>query len=298
MKQRKSVARFAAATLILGSALAAAAGPALAGENSTRLSVAYYLSTGDYGLNSDTDIDYVPISLDYYQGPWSFNLTVPYIRISGFGTVTMGPGGPIQVSHTPGGGMFGVAGAGFSPMGNSGAITTTTTTTTTTTLTKVTESGIGDITAAVGYSFLPAAADGLLIEVNGQVKFPTADENKGLGTGEFDYSAQVDLSKLFGALTPFVTAGYTITGDSDRIDYNNVFYSSIGVAYSLTDAVSIKASYDYRRKATDNADDAEEASIFLSWRMNDTWSATFSGSTGFTDASPDWSGGLEVAMSL
>ncbi len=297
MKQRKSVARFAAATLILGSALAAAAGPALAGENSTRLSVAYYLSSGDYGLSTNTDTEYVPISLDYYRGPWSFNLTVPYVRISGFGTVTMGPSGPIQVSHTPGGGMFGVYGAGFSPMGNSGA-TTTTTTTTTTTLTKVTESGLGDITAAVGYSFLPAAADGLLIEVNGRVKFPTADENKGLGTGEFDYSAQVDLSKPFGALTPFVTAGYTITGDSDRINYNNVFYSSIGASYSLTDAVSVKASYDYRQKATDDADNAEEASVSLSWLMNDTWSATVSGSTGFTNASPDWSGGLEVAMSF
>ncbi len=296
MKQRKSVARFAAATLILGSALAAAAGPALAGENSTRLSVAYYLSSGDYGLDTNTDTKYVPVSLDYYHGPWSFNLTVPYVRISGFGTVTMGPSGPIQVSHTPGGGMFGVAGAGFSPMGSRG--TTAATTTTTTTLTKVTESGIGDVSAAVGYSFLPIAADGLIIEVNGRVKFPTADEKKGLGTGESDYSAQVYLSKPFGALTPFVTAGYTITGDSDRIDYNNVFYSSIGAAYSLTDAVSVKASYDYRQKATDDADDAEEASIFLSWRMNDTWSATFSGSTGFTDASPDWSGGLEVAMSL
>lgn len=282
MKQRKSMTRLAAATLILGSALAAAAGPARAGENSTRLSVAYYLSSGAYGLNTNTDTEYIPISLDYYRGHWSFNLTVPYVRISGFGTVTMGPSGPIQVSHTPGGGMFGVYGA----------------TTTTTTLTKVTESGIGDVTAAVGYSFLPAAADGLLIEVNGRVKFPTADEKKGLGTGEFDYSAQVNLSKPFGALTPFVTAGYTITGDSDRIDYNNVFYSSIGAAYSLTDAVSVKASYDYRQKATDDADNAEEASISLSWLMNDTWSATVSGSTGFTNASPDWSGGLEVAMSL
>ncbi len=282
MKQRKSVTRLAAAALILGSALAAAAGPALAGENSTRLSVAYYLSSGDYGLNTNTDTEYVPVSLDYYRGPWSFNLTVPYVRISGFGTVTMGPSGPIQVSHNPGRGMFGVSSAGFS----------------TTTLTKVTESGIGDVTAAVGYSFLPAAADGLLIEVNGRVKFPTADEKKGLGTGEFDYSTQVDLSKPFGALTPFVTAGYTITGDSDRIDYNNVFYSSVGAAYSLTDAVNLKASYDYRQKATDDADNAEEASVSLSWRMNDTWSATVSGSTGFTNASPDWSGGLEVAMSL
>ncbi len=282
MKQRKSVTRLAAAALILGSALAAAAGPALAGENSTRLSVAYYLSSGDYGLNTNTDTEYVPVSLDYYRGPWSFNLTVPYVRISGFGTVTMGPSGPIQVSHNPGRGMFGVSSAGFS----------------TTTLTKVTESGIGDVTAAVGYSFLPAAADGLLIEVNGRVKFPTADEKKGLGTGEFDYSTQVDLSKPFGALTPFVTAGYTITGDSDRIDYNNVFYSSVGAAYSLTDAVNLKASYDYRQKATDDADNAEEASVSLSWRMNDTWSATVSGSTGFTNASPNWSGGLEVAMSL
>ncbi len=290
MKQRKSVTRLATAALILASALAAAAGSALAGENSTRLSVAYYLSSGDYGLNTNTDTEYVPVSLDYYRGPWSFNLTVPYVRISGFGTVTMGPDGPINVSHTPGGGMFGVPGAGFSPLGA--------TTTTTTPLTKVTESGIGDVTAAVGYSFLPAAADGLLIEVNGRVKFPTADEKKGLGTGEFDYSTQVDLSKPFGALTPFVTAGYTITGDSDRINYNNVFYSSIGAAYSLTDAVNIKASYDYRQKATDDTDNAEEASVSLSWRMNDTWSATVSGSTGFTNASPDWSGGLEVAMSL
>ena len=41
-------------------------------------------------------------------------------------------------------------------------------------------------------------ANPLLIDLTGKVKFGTADENKGLGTGENDYAVQADWgSKLF-----------------------------------------------------------------------------------------------------
>jgi len=36
-------------------------------------------------------------------------------------------------------------------------------------------------------------AEGLNVDLTGGSRFPTANQNKGLGTGETDYYAQVDL---------------------------------------------------------------------------------------------------------
>src|SRR5690242_20878890 len=42
------------------------------------------------------------------------------------------------------------------------------------------------------------------------VKFPTAEKSKGLGTGEFDYSAQVDVRGLVKSVIWFGTVGYYV----------------------------------------------------------------------------------------
>jgi hypothetical protein len=46
-----------------------------------------------------------------------------------------------------------------------------------------------------------------------KIKFPTADPDKGLGTGEYDETIGVDLSKqLIGPLFGYVTVAYTFVG--------------------------------------------------------------------------------------
>ena len=61
-------------------------------------------------------------------------------------------------------------------------------------------SGIGDVNLAATYS-LPVS-DTTYFDITGKVKLPTADEAKFLGTGTTDFTAQGELSQVFGNVTP------------------------------------------------------------------------------------------------
>src|SRR3546814_6362082 len=52
------------------------------------------------------------------------------------------------------------------------------------------------------------------LDLTGKVKFGTADEDEGLGTGQEDYSGLLDAYQQFGEWTVFGGVGYTTFGDS------------------------------------------------------------------------------------
>src|SRR6058998_20005 len=73
-------------------------------------------------------------------------------------------------------------------------------------------------------------------------KFPTADENRGLGTGEFDDTLGVDVSKrLIDALFGYLTLSYTFIGDPPGADFRNSFGWSVGAAYAVLQPLSVFA---------------------------------------------------------
>jgi hypothetical protein len=90
------------------------------------------------------------------------------------------------------------------------------------------------------------------------VKFPTADEDKGLGTGEFDYIGQLDLAKTFGRFTPLATVGYKVKTDAPGLELDNVWFASGGTAYQFDDIWSGGLTLDYQEASTDSAEDALE----------------------------------------
>ncbi len=130
-------------------------------------------SKGDYGSATDTEIWYIPVTGNYEKGPWRFRVTVPYITIEGPGGVVGGTEGGLVVS------------------GGGGVVTK--------------ESGLGDVVAAASYTINPSNVYIPFIELTGKIKFPTADEDDGLGTGEHDYTIQADLYQSLGKISPFMT---------------------------------------------------------------------------------------------
>jgi len=241
-------------------------------ESDFKLSTGYDYSSGKYGQAVTTEIETLAITMNYLRGPWSLKLTAPAIRVTGNGTVIPGANGPTS---------FNSFSDGFFGGGSGGGASTTQT---------VTSSGLGDLTASVGYAYFPAS--GNFYEVTARVKFGTADVDKGLGTGENDYTLQFDAVFSNDVVSPFFTLGYAITGDSSLYTYKNVPYAALGLMFKTGASSSFGVGYDYRQATVDGSDDLQQANVFFNWSSSRQWSTTLSALAGFTDSSPDYGVGL------
>jgi len=229
------------------------------------LSVGTDFTSGTYGGDVDIEDIYVPLTATADYGRIAFRLTVPYLSV-----------------RAPEGTIFD---SGGEPLPGSGALST--------------ESGLGDIIGSVTvYDVVTSQRLGLAMDLTGQVKFGTADEDNGLGTGESDYTVQADFFKFGNRLTLLGSVGYKFRGDPTGIDLDNVLMASAGGTYKLTPDVSSGLIFDYRESAISGSDSIQELTGFLSRHISDDWRLQVYALTGFTDSSPDWGGGVKIKRIL
>lgn len=229
------------------------------------LATGFDYTSGKYGGTEKTQILYVPFIAKYETGPWALKLTVPYIRITGPGNVV---GAGADRVTLPGG----AAG-------------------------RRTESGLGDVVASAFYGVLTERSASFGLDLGAKVKLGTADETKGLGTGQNDFSLQADAYKPIGQLTLFGSLGHRWYGDPPGIDLRNVFYWSVGGSYRLSGEASAGLAYDYRPAITAGGGEISELTAFVTRRMTREWKLQPYFVLGFGRASPDWGGGAQLAYS-
>ncbi len=236
------------------------------GDGKWRVGTGFDYSTGDYGDSVDTDIMYVPFNLSYHHDQWVAKLSVPWIQIKGPGSVIGAGDGGVVI----GGGEDEVN----------------------------TESGLGDIWASLSYSLQSFPTEWGYLDLIGKVKFPTADEDRGLGTGEMDYTLQVDYFKSLGKFSPMATLAYKIKGDPDDYEIDNVFYLSVGADYRYNKEINFGATLDFQEASSSQSDDALELFAYLGYRFSDSFLVTGYGYTGFTNGSPDIGGGAQLRFTF
>ncbi len=265
---------------LIGAAVLAAS-PVVASAEDGQFSVGAGIdySSGDYGTSSTTDILSIPVFGKYETGPWAFKLTVPYTQITSEGNVLPGIGRVNAVRGKKAKGA-GAAGAGS----------------TATTLPRETESGLGDIVAAATYNVFARGAT--VIDLTGKIKFGTADADKGLGTGQNDYSVQVDGYQTYGRFTALATLGYSVLGSSDAIQLDNVFYASVGGAYKFTDLTSGGLTFDFRQAPSATSGERRELTAYVAHKLSGAWKAQAYVLKGFADGSPDYGVGATVTRSF
>lgn len=252
-----------------------------ADDSTVKVGAGIDYTTGKYGTSTTTDITQVPVTFGYDIDRWSFKLAVPYIHVSGADDVIPGVG-PVKNTNPKGRGH----GKGNSQGG------------TPATETAGSASGLGDVTAAASYEAYTNSAAQFGIDLTGKIKFGTADENKGLGTGKNDYSVGVDTYKGFGAWTVFGGVSYTWLGSSQYIRLNDVFGANVGASYKLDSHSSFGAYYDYREKASDTSFARNELTGYYAYKFAGGWKAQAYVTKGFTDGSPDWGVGATVVYSF
>jgi hypothetical protein len=241
-------------------------------------------SSGKYGTDTTTDIWSVPVTAAYQSDRWTFKLTVPYINISGAGNVIPG------VGKVKNGNPHGRGNGHGNGNGNGGTTPSTTT--------SGSASGLGDITASAGYELFGSADRTFGLDLTGKVKFGTADENKGLGTGKNDYGLSLDTYKVSGAWTAFGGVGWMKYGSSQYIKLKNGFNANIGADYKLSTSDSIGAYYYYRERIADGGAPQSELTGYWNHKFNDNLRVQAYVLGGFANGSPDYGVGASLKYSF
>ncbi len=257
-------------------ALLGAGAPALAAEQGTLgLGTGIHYSEGNYGTSQTTSIWSIPITARYDIGRWTFKGSLPWLEVEGPATVIPGVG---AVNNTNPRGR-----------GRNGGTTTTT---------SGTASGIGDLVLSGTYTALYDRASQLGLDVTGKVKVPTADEDKGLGTGETDYAAIVEGYKTIDRLTLLAGIGRHFLGSSNFIELKDVWSYSLGASYRIDERDSAGLSFDARQRVSPSAFPQREVTGFWSRKFGNDWKGQAYVLKGFADGSPDWGAGLSAVRSF
>lgn len=235
-------------------------------------------SSGKYGTDTTTDIWSVPVTAAYQTDRWTFKLAVPYIDVSGAGNVIPGVG---KVNNGNPKGRGRGKGGGSTPPAPG-------------TTTSGSASGLGDVTASAGYELFGSADRTFGLDLTGKVKFGTADENKGLGTGKNDYGLALDTYKVSGAWTAFGGVGWMKYGSSQYIQLKNGFNANIGADYKLSAGDNIGAYYYYRERIADTGASQSELTGYWNHKFNDSLRVQAYALAGLADGSPDYGVGASL----
>ncbi len=237
---------------------------------STSVITGFDYSTGRYGDADSTTMMWIPVTVKYRSLPWTAKVTLPWISITGPESVTAGSGAPIADSSIDNSG--------------DGSIQT--------------DSGMGDVTASLGYALDTLWSDrpSTFVDLTAKVKLPTADEKARLGTGKTDYQLLLDIAHTTGSLTPFVTLGYKWMGDTAEVRYNDVASLSLGADKKLRESLGTGLIYQYVEAVTHKAEPRRELMAYLNWKASHRLSLNFYGVAGFSDSSPDQSIGLQLVF--
>ncbi|MDA8429905.1 MAG: transporter [Geobacteraceae bacterium] len=249
------------------------------------VSQGFEFSSGKYGTGTRTDTIFAPFTI--MASPTErlgLSLEIPLVYQSNGNVVSSLGRGGMQGSNSTmqsSAKVIGMSGSG-SGMSSSSAGT------------NQSEGGLGDITLRLGYVLVPEKESMPQIRPMAFVKFPTADKNKSLGTGEFDEGLSVEVSKWFGNWNPFTEVGYTIQGRSAQLALKNYVTYNAGAGYQVTERFRPILFIKGSSPPADGTSSLLEVRLKLDYQVTNHTGIDAYISKGVTTNSPDYGTGLSV----
>lgn len=152
------------------------------------------------------------------------------------------------------------------------------------------EEGIGDVNLVVKYLLYEESDESLAFTVKGVVKLDNGDEDKGLGSGDKDYSLFAVASKTIGDITLHGMFGYTWVGDKKDENLRNITLYGAALDYALTEPFHLLAEINGNRHPDRMEDeDPRNALAGISYKVSDKLTLDAAYRWGLTDAYPEWS---------
>jgi hypothetical protein len=243
---------------------------ACAAQGGGSVAVGGFYINGDYGAETDTTMHYMPLTVAYRHQGLKLSATTSYLSIDGQPGFTQGA----------------VDGNGALPASGKA-------------------SGMGDSLLKAAYDF-SLHSRYLLLRPQLKIKIPTADEDKGLGTGASDYTVQVDAFYFVKGWWPYVSAGYRWRGDGSytldngqgkskySTDLENGSVLGAGFYKPLTASSSLTVNYEHRAASLRHLPATEELLATYQYQFDTHWISSFSAGMGFTSRSADKIFGLQL----
>jgi hypothetical protein len=225
-------------------------------------------SDGNYGTSINTDVLLGLSSLSLSDDDFKFTASIPYMRISGRGLVVFdASGNPIVINRR-------------------------------TNLPPSERTGWGDLTLSASYTVPSMILGGYEARLTGIAKVPTSPARQRLGTGEADFGMSLDVSRHFGAWTPFVTAGYMYRGEPLGFTIYDTTSVSAGTSLELRSDLVATASYDFDSADSPLVPAGHSLSASLSWIHDSHLTLTGYTTVGLSAGSPDVGAGLLLSYGL
>lgn len=243
---------------------------------SWQVGVSGYYTTGKYGTDVRTNTLYVPANMRRLFDNGDITLVIPYVTITSNCSVTLVNGVPLRTgglcpSTTPSGGTF--------PK-------------------RVTESGLGDVLLIGRYYVYTEREPGILpsLMISGRLKAPTADKDRGLGTGEFDEGGSLGLTKLITtSFVLFADAGYTIIGKPSGSQFRNQWSYDAGAGYYITRSFLVSVFYEEARALVSGFQNPRDIFAAFSWTITPTFRLNAGFEKGVSHGAPDYGGSLGIS---
>ena len=87
-------------------------------------------------------------------------------------------------------------------------------------------------------------------------------------------------------------------GQPENTDFNNIYFSSIGLDYAFIPSLHGGVIYDNQGKITSDSVDISESTIYLNWSVKNDFSLNSYVVKGFSLGSPDWATGIQLSISF
>ena len=261
--RRRTPPRLPTALLTAAILLAAGLGEGSASEADAeqaavrlRYSTGFDYSQGDFGLDEDSRLFFVPVGVTADYERWRFRLVVPFL-------VSDGPSLILE-------------GDGVDPS---------------TTLSDE-NSGMGEIAVSASYLVSPPIEGWPLLDLGLSISLPTRTKLE-LGTGGWAFAPRVELFERYGRVTPYAAFGrkfFTVGSLDDR------FFTSVGASFEILDWLSFGSAYDWLEATGGNTSDAHEITPYLSISAPGGWSFSPYGLVGLSEGAPDFGVGFSLSL--
>ena len=149
--------------------------------------------------------------------------------------------------------------------------------------------GFSDISLRPEFNFLEETESFPALSLAAVFKFDNGDEDRGLGSGEVDYSLALQASKQFSPVVLHFNLGYTFTGEPRGVNLDDVVFYNFGAGYTVSDSLSLVGEIIGQTNSDPAGDDDlwEWLGGFI-YQPDEGYALDMGLGTGLTDSSPDF----------